>query len=234
MPEFVYIGWRRFRVALYIPEPIRCYHCQSYGHKAIRCNSRLRCPICSKNHSFDHCPNKNENKENRRAVCPNCNNNHPASYKGCTKYQGAKSIMRIQTTGKQTYAEAAKTFRSENKNIDRNKQPNFMKTSEGQLAKGNNNTLRSCTNSNGTKPGEHPRPSVEGNIINSQADNEKHKQCGNVINVEILVNFAQSIGSLLRKMNANDELIRNVDQIVENFIATIKQSQTDDTANVLN
>ena len=73
MPEFVYIGWRRFRVALYIPEPIRCYHCQGYGHKAIRCNSRLRCPIWSKNHSFDHCSNKNENKENQRAVCPNCN-----------------------------------------------------------------------------------------------------------------------------------------------------------------
>ena len=35
-------------------------------------------------------------------------------------------------------------------------------------------------------------------------------------------------------MNANDELIRNLDQIVENFIATIKQSQTVDTTDVWN
>ena len=35
-------------------------------------------------------------------------------------------------------------------------------------------------------------------------------------------------------MNANDELIRNLNQIVENCIATIKQSQTVDATNVLN
>ena len=36
LPEFTYMGWRRFRVQTYIPDPIRCYKCQHYGHKAIQ------------------------------------------------------------------------------------------------------------------------------------------------------------------------------------------------------
>ena len=227
MPGFVYFGWKRYRVSVYIPEPIRCYHCQGYGHKANSCNARLRCPICSKNHSYEKCPNKNENKENQKAVCPNCNNNHPASYKGCTRYQEEKSIIKIQTKEKLSYTEAVKMFKSENRNADRNEQSSNPNSSEGQPLKENSHIRGPNANSNSKNTSEDRHPAIEQNIvISSQAEKENPKKC---VNVDILVHFAKSIGTILRGENATVELIKHINQMVDNFLESIKQSQTADT-----
>ena len=222
MPEFVHFGWKRYPVSVYIPEPIRCYHCQRYGHKANSCNSRLRCPMCSKNHSYEKCTNKNRNKENQKAVCANCNNNHPASYKGCRKYQEAKSIIKIQTKGKLSYAEAVKLFKSENRNADRNEQSNNPNSSEGQPLKDNSHIREPNANSNNKNTSEDRLPPVEQNIvISSQAEKENHKKC---VNVDMLVHFAKSIGTILWGENTTVELIKHINQMVDNFLESIKQS----------
>ena len=33
LPPFVYLGYRRHRVETFIPEPMRCFRCQRFGHK---------------------------------------------------------------------------------------------------------------------------------------------------------------------------------------------------------
>ena len=118
IPEFVYFGWRRHRVTEYIPEPTRCYHCQGYGHKANRCNSRLKCPICSKNHTYEQCTAKEQDREQQRATCPNCKGPHPASYKGCPKYKQVKSIIKTQTTEKVSYAAAVRLSATRLQNVN--------------------------------------------------------------------------------------------------------------------
>ena len=34
MPPFIQYGWRRLRVSIYIPEPVKCFRGQEFGHKA--------------------------------------------------------------------------------------------------------------------------------------------------------------------------------------------------------
>ena len=48
LPPYVTCGWKRVRVSLYIPEPVRCYRCQQFGHKAQFCRAKQnKCSICS-------------------------------------------------------------------------------------------------------------------------------------------------------------------------------------------
>ena len=70
IPDIIYFGWRRYRVSVYIPDPIRCYHCQKFGHKANQCRSTVKCPICSGRHSFANCDAQKNDEDKRKAVCP--------------------------------------------------------------------------------------------------------------------------------------------------------------------
>ena len=65
LPEFKYMGWRRFRIQKYIPEPIRCYKCQHYGHKAITCKQQEKCPICAGKHNTKNCDKVSKEPEAR-------------------------------------------------------------------------------------------------------------------------------------------------------------------------
>ena len=110
LPPYVLIGWRRHRVDKFVPDPIRCYQCQRYGHKANTCNGQEKCGICSKRHNVKECPEKNKSTEEKESKCPNCGGKHSASYRGCPKFKIAKQITRIQfsSESKMTYAEAIK------------------------------------------------------------------------------------------------------------------------------
>ena len=92
----------------YIPDPLRCYRCQKYGHTAKNCSSKEKCPICSKDHSYKDCPIKDSHREGNKAVCSNCNGAHPASFQGCGKYKEAKQIKKIQTIEGISYSAAVK------------------------------------------------------------------------------------------------------------------------------
>ena len=47
LPSKVRVAWRPARVRPYIPEPVRCYNCQAYGHIASFCRGKERCARCS-------------------------------------------------------------------------------------------------------------------------------------------------------------------------------------------
>ena len=51
LPERVRVAWRSARVRPYVPNPVRCYKCQAYGHMAAGCGGQERCARCS---STDH------------------------------------------------------------------------------------------------------------------------------------------------------------------------------------
>ena len=221
IPEFIYLGWRRFRVSLYIPEPIRCYNCQAYGHKSNNCRSRVKCPICANNHSYEVCPSKDKNREDQRASCPNCRANHPASYKGCKMYQEAKQIIKIQTEEKLSYADALKSFgRKENRNIAQAEQTKPKIVSEDNPAADNTGTddiITDCVNPHTNS--EHMVSTGE-NIIDTRSDKQNHNQC---VNIDKLVEFIQSIGKLLLDQNSKQDLIAKLYQMVDEFVRSIKK-----------
>jgi len=78
-PDEINLGiFGTFRTRKYIPEPLRCYNCQRYGHHRNQCKVAARCAICSKCHPTDNCLTKFKNGEQTEPKCPNCGGKHHA------------------------------------------------------------------------------------------------------------------------------------------------------------
>ena len=112
-PKAVKIGFESFRTKLYIPPPIRCWKCNSFGHIEKSCKGKICCPRCAQAHSFKDCPQRNETALSEiNAKCKNCKGDHAAAFKRCPFYLKVKEIIEIKTKNQMTYAEAAKVFAS--------------------------------------------------------------------------------------------------------------------------
>jgi hypothetical protein len=107
-PTCIYLGYQKFTIKEFIPQPIRCYNCQMYGHIATNCRGKLKCPCCAQNHKFEDCTQREE-KENYK--CANCNENHSAAYKGCETFKKAKEIKIISKRENIDYVEATKIYK---------------------------------------------------------------------------------------------------------------------------
>ena len=118
LPFQVNIGYEIKRVSEYRPPVARCFNCQRFGHSALRCNSKTKCPRCSLNHKWEQCPNKKETPK-----CANCGGEHSTAYLGCSKYKTAKDIQTITHTEKLSFAEATKRYINNNKNAAPNPKP---------------------------------------------------------------------------------------------------------------
>jgi len=60
LPSSVCIGYLRYRVKPYIPQPMRCQKCQGYGHIAANCKRDVKCVRCGQGHSWENCPVKDD------------------------------------------------------------------------------------------------------------------------------------------------------------------------------
>ncbi|XP_055938200.1 uncharacterized protein LOC129968368 [Argiope bruennichi] len=47
LPEFAYAGYIRLPVRPYIPNPLRCFQCQRFGHSKLNCRGSLTCARCA-------------------------------------------------------------------------------------------------------------------------------------------------------------------------------------------
>ena len=224
---FVYLGWRRFKVSTFIPEPTRCYNCQKYGHIARNCNSGVICPSCAKKHNYLNCPVKNNQRNQESARCHNCGGPHPASYKGCSKYQHAKKVEEIKIKQGISYAEAVKS----NINKESRKQE-IGKHSESQTGDIidavfdqqptasekviEQNNRENHGYKNGSNTGE----------IDSDQTNKRITQCHNSHNQCVdkikLVNFVQKIGSLFKDDLSKDSLIEKLYEILADLVKPIQ------------
>ena len=94
------------RVEPYIPNPLRCFQCQSYGHGKDRCRQDAVCARCGSNeHSDDRTCNLPE-------YCVNCKGSHPTYSRNCPKFKIEKEVVRIKFTQKITFPEARKLVES--------------------------------------------------------------------------------------------------------------------------
>ena len=109
LPQYVYLGCLRYKVKPYIPQPIRCTKCQTFGHVAANCRREVRCVRCGKGHPVDNCPIKDNLAQ---AVCVNCKGNHSAAFKGCSKYQQVSKALKVSVTEKLSYKDALLKVRS--------------------------------------------------------------------------------------------------------------------------
>ena len=104
LPNNIKAGWLNFKVKPYFPSPLRCYHCQIYGHVIHKCKKKANnepavCHNCGKD-EHGVC--------NETPSCIHCKDSHPASSKSCIQFIFEKEVQVIRTMEKISFREARK------------------------------------------------------------------------------------------------------------------------------
>ena len=71
-------NWGTFKLRTFVPEPLRCFKCQKYGHHQANCTAKPKCGVCSKAHNTEVCLTAHREKKETTAKCPNCAKRHHA------------------------------------------------------------------------------------------------------------------------------------------------------------
>lgn len=108
LPDYVTIGYQKYKVRQFIPSPWQCFNCQRFGHSAKECRSKPRCLMCAGTHESKQCPMKtnNETIPKNDLKCANCLGNHAANYGGCHNIKKAKTVETVRTEKKLSYRDA--------------------------------------------------------------------------------------------------------------------------------
>ncbi|GFS86214.1 putative RNA-directed DNA polymerase from transposon BS [Trichonephila clavipes] len=101
LPSAIKAGYLNCKVRPYIPNPLRCFKCQRFGHLQTSCRGQLTCSRCaSVGHASTDC--------NLEPKCINCSQSHPSDSKLCPKWRIEKQIQEIKTNKNLSYVEARK------------------------------------------------------------------------------------------------------------------------------
>jgi hypothetical protein len=99
LPTAIQVGYLNVKVEPYIPNPIRCFSCQKFGHLSKNCQKPPACANCgSIGHDYNSCDNSSK--------CLNCEKDHPSSSKKCEKWLIEKEIQKTKVTFNIPYHEA--------------------------------------------------------------------------------------------------------------------------------
>ncbi|GFU62673.1 uncharacterized protein TNCV_3442751 [Trichonephila clavipes] len=101
LPTTIKAGYLNCKIRPYIPNPLRCFKCQRFGHSQTACRGQLTCSRCA---TVGH-PSTDCTLEPR---CVNCSQSHPSDSKLCSKWKTEKEIQIIKTNRNLTYLEARK------------------------------------------------------------------------------------------------------------------------------
>lgn len=105
-PKHINAGYLRLPVQLYIPNPLRCFNCQKFGHGKNSCKGQLTCARCgSTGHEHGDCHNPEK--------CVNCGSTHSAFSKTCPKWQLEKRVQQVKAEKGISFVEARKFITSE-------------------------------------------------------------------------------------------------------------------------
>ncbi|XP_048248809.1 uncharacterized protein LOC125378050 [Haliotis rufescens] len=100
IPQSIKAGYCNIGVEVYIPNPLRCYTCQAFGHGSKSCRASAVCYRCGDKHEATDC--------RKDVKCSNCGGSHMASSKSCPVWQHELQIMKIKTEQNLSYYEAKK------------------------------------------------------------------------------------------------------------------------------
>ena len=99
VPKHLNLGLYRVAVSVFIPNPVRCFKCQRFGHGKSTCKGKERCVRCSEEgHSDFNCQNSSK--------CVNCDGDHFSSSNKCPTFLREKEIQKLKTEKNITYQEA--------------------------------------------------------------------------------------------------------------------------------
>ncbi|XP_055951568.1 uncharacterized protein LOC129987634 [Argiope bruennichi] len=99
LPESVKVGYMKLPVRTYIPNPLRCFQCQRFGHSKASCRGTLTCARCGeKGHDNQQC--------SAAEKCVNCDGNHSSFSRSCPRWTLEKQIVSVKLKEDIPYPEA--------------------------------------------------------------------------------------------------------------------------------
>lgn len=99
-PEWIRLGYLRVPVDIFIPNPLRCFNCQRFGHSSAGCNNKSICHNCGEERHEGNC--------SKLSKCRNCTGDHPSSSKICSSWIKEKEIQKVKGLKRVNYADARK------------------------------------------------------------------------------------------------------------------------------
>lgn len=106
-PKHVFISnYLRIPVAVYIPNPLRCFKCQKFGHAQNNCKGQKVCARCATpGHDATDCTSPHK--------CANCSGDHSAFSKECPAWIKEKNIQQIRAEKGVSFLEARQMVQSQ-------------------------------------------------------------------------------------------------------------------------
>ncbi|GBN79514.1 hypothetical protein AVEN_205512-1 [Araneus ventricosus] len=101
LPKNVKIAYINCPVKPYIPDPLRCFKCQKFGHTTTACRGNKE--ICARCSLPDH---NSQTCKSTTQKCYNCSSDHPSYSRSCPRYKLEKEIQTIKITKKISFQEA--------------------------------------------------------------------------------------------------------------------------------
>ncbi|GBO42959.1 hypothetical protein AVEN_8358-1 [Araneus ventricosus] len=106
LPENIEAGYMRLSVITYIPNPLRCFQCQRFGHSKTSCRGTLTCARCAEvGHESTDC--------SRAEKCVNCKGEHTSFSRNCSAWKQEKEIISTKIKKQISYQEARKLVKSQ-------------------------------------------------------------------------------------------------------------------------
>ena len=98
IPKEITVSYLKVKVALFVPNPMRCFSCNKFGHTSQCCKVTGKCTGCGKD--------KHEGQCEGPKLCSNCNGPHASSAKDCLVWQKEKEIQRVCAEKRISFLEA--------------------------------------------------------------------------------------------------------------------------------
>jgi len=112
-PKSVKAAYLKIAVETFVPNPLRCYNCQGFGHGKTTCKRRAACAKCSQEgHQDTDCHNPQH--------CANCSGDHSAFSKDCPQWQRQRDITQIKFMHGISFQEARTIVDQQNVNYSAN------------------------------------------------------------------------------------------------------------------
>ena len=135
IPKELKVGYNIVKVNPYIPNPLRCYNCQKFGHHEQKCLKSAVCKKCGESGS-DHI----ELSCNNPPKCANCNGAHAADSRDCMAWKREKEINTIKYTNNISFPEARKIVQNSNKFPTKS----YSEATKQNIENKHNHTCLSC------------------------------------------------------------------------------------------
>lgn len=107
LPADVAVGYLRVKVRPFIPNPMRCYQCQRFGHTKPYCKNPPVCGVCA---STEHLADACEGHAPRCANCGPTQSPHASFDRTCPVYIREKEILTIKCSRKVSFREAREIY----------------------------------------------------------------------------------------------------------------------------